>query len=252
MSNPPILVIDDDPNIRDLVAAALTAADFDVLTAADGLSGIELAQSAQPALILVDMMMPGLDGISTCERLKQNPSTRDIPVVGMTASEDLKLRERAFRAGAELFLPKPFQTGNLLHLVELVLIPTQRETPPDDRRRHRRLAVWIPVRCVTGGPTETPRELDGHIGNVGFGGLLLWLHEALDSETLVHLTMRLSEGDVTTEGSVIWQDPLPRGQGWFRHGVRLLGFVDEAGLLRYKQLLTQVAAGKYLQAEAQP
>ena len=252
MSNPPILVIDDDPNIRDLVAAALTAADFDVLTAADGRSGIELAQSAQPALILVDMMMPGMDGISTCERLKQNPSTRDIPVVGMTGSEDLKLRERAFRAGAELFLPKPFQMGNLLHLVELVLIPTQRETPPDDRRRHRRLAVWIPVRCVTGGPTETPRELDGHIGNVGFGGLLLWLHEALDPETLVHLTMRLSEGDVTTEGSVIWQDPLPRGKGWFRHGVRLLGFADEAGLLRYKRLLTQVAAGKYLQAEAQP
>jgi CheY-like chemotaxis protein len=252
MSNPPILVIDDDPTIRDLVAAALTAADFDVLTAADGPSGIELAQSAQPALILLDMMMPGMDGISTCERLKQDPSTRDIPVVGMTGAEDLKLRERAFRAGAELFLPKPFQTGNLLHLVELVLTPTRRETPPDDRRRHRRLAVWIPVRCVTGGATETPRELDGHIGNVGLGGLLLWLHEALDSETLVHLIMRLSEGDVTAEGSVIWQDPLPRGKGWFRHGVRLLGFADEAGLLRYKQLLTQVAAGKYLQAEAQP
>jgi CheY-like chemotaxis protein len=252
MSSPPILIIDDDPSTRDLVVAVLTAADFEVLTAPDGRAGLAVAQAAQPALILLDMMMPGMDGITTCEYLKEDPQTREIPVVGMTGSDDLKLTERAFRAGAELFLPKPFDAGNLLHLIDLVLTPTQRETPTADRRRHRRLAVWIPARCHVGDPEETSRELAGHLGNLGLGGVLLWLHEMLEPETLIRLTLLLPEGEITAEGSVIWEDPVPRGSRWFRHGIRLLGFLDEAGLLRYKRLLTRVAAGHPLASQEPP
>ncbi len=115
----PLLVIDDDPRFCEWVAAALKGTAFEVLSAFDGPSGIELARAAQPAVILLDMMMPGADGLATCKQLKRDPLLRDIPVIGVTASDDLKYPEQAFRAGAHLFLAKPFGAEGLLHVVKL-------------------------------------------------------------------------------------------------------------------------------------
>ena len=67
-----ILVIDDNPQMRELITAILTSAGFEVHSAPDGISGIELARTVQPAAIVLDMMMPGIDGIDTLERLKRD------------------------------------------------------------------------------------------------------------------------------------------------------------------------------------
>lgn len=89
MKNRPILIIDDEPDFREVVSSVLTKAGFRVLAAPDGPQGIVMARASQPAVILVDMLMPDMDGIETCERLKLDPGLEDIPVVGVTGSTDL-------------------------------------------------------------------------------------------------------------------------------------------------------------------
>jgi len=102
-----ILVVDDIlPNVK-LLEAKLTAEYFDVLTANDGPSALELAAAETPDLILLDVMMPEMDGFEVCERLKDNPKTRHIPIVMITALSDVNDRVRGLKAGADDFLSKP-------------------------------------------------------------------------------------------------------------------------------------------------
>jgi len=102
-----ILVVDDiAPNVK-LLEAKLTAEYFEVLTARDGPSAIEVSRNESPDLILLDVMMPGMDGFEVCKRLKSDPLTRHIPVVMVTALSDVSDRVRGLEAGADDFLSKP-------------------------------------------------------------------------------------------------------------------------------------------------
>ncbi len=241
----PILVIDDDPRSCELVVSILEGAWFKVLSAPDGPSGIETARAAQPAVIILDMMMPGINGVETCQRLKQDPILRDIPVVGVTASADPTYTAKVFRAGAEFFLPKPFSAHGLIHVVKLA-----EELAQNDPRRHRRgphprFPAELPVRCLAGGEEGATREIVGRTGNVSLGGLLLLLPERLAPGTVFRLWLRLPEGAIPAEGVVVWQNPQPMGDGRIRHGTRLLGFANNADLVRYRRYLSQIAAGRF-------
>jgi len=102
-----ILVIDDlEANIR-LLEARLSAEYYDVLSARDGPSGIEAAKELQPDIILLDVMMPGMDGFTVCRKLKEDPATRHIPVVLVTALDGRSDRVAGLEAGADDFLTKP-------------------------------------------------------------------------------------------------------------------------------------------------
>jgi two-component system, cell cycle response regulator len=102
-----ILVIDDlEANIR-LLEARLSAEYYDVLSARDGPSGIEAAKQQQPDIILLDVMMPGMDGFTVCRKLKEDPATRHIPVVLVTALDGRSDRVAGLEAGADDFLTKP-------------------------------------------------------------------------------------------------------------------------------------------------
>ena len=102
-----ILVIDDiDANVR-LLEAKLTADYYEVLTATDGVTGLAVAAGEQPDIILLDVMMPGLDGFQVCRRLKEDPATRHIPVVLITALDGRADRIAGLEAGADEFLTKP-------------------------------------------------------------------------------------------------------------------------------------------------
>ena len=102
-----ILVVDDvDANVR-LLEAKLTAEYYDVLTATDGPSALAVAAREQPDIVLLDVMMPGMDGFEVCRRLKDDPVTRHIPVVLVTALDGRQDRIAGLDAGADEFLTKP-------------------------------------------------------------------------------------------------------------------------------------------------
>jgi len=114
-----ILVVDDDPFVRRLIATTLEdVAEFDLYEAADGIEAIAVARREQPALVFLDVDMPRLDGIDTCSRLREIPSTSQTTIVMLTAAHGDSVERRAEEAGADLFLTKPFSPLDLLRLVD--------------------------------------------------------------------------------------------------------------------------------------
>lgn len=108
-ANPTILMVDDNPiNLMEL-SELLNDAGFEVLCAETGEIALEQAAAKQPDLILLDVLMPGLDGFSVCEKLKESPSTQDIPVLFMTALTDTSDKVKGFHLGAVDYITKPFQ-----------------------------------------------------------------------------------------------------------------------------------------------
>jgi two-component system cell cycle response regulator len=112
-----ILVVDDVPANLRLLEAKLGAEYYDVITAQRGEEALNKAWREQPDMILLDVMMPGMDGFETCKRLKAIPETRHIPVVMITALDQREDRLRGLEAGAEDFLSKPFDDVQLLSRV---------------------------------------------------------------------------------------------------------------------------------------
>lgn len=109
-----VLLIDDDPANLGVISDCLVRAGLEVLVARDGESGLQKAHYAQPHIILLDAMMPGLDGFETCRRLKADAVTKNIPVLFMTALTGTRDAIRAYEAGAVDYVIKPIQVEELL------------------------------------------------------------------------------------------------------------------------------------------
>ena len=113
---PKILLVDDDPLIHRLYQPHLEKAGYQVLTAASGAEAIELATREAPQLIVMDIMMPGMDGLSAIREIRQ---ARKIPVIVVTANPQYHLSQRESEsAGASCFLTKPFSPASLLSAVQ--------------------------------------------------------------------------------------------------------------------------------------
>ena len=118
--------MDDEPAIRVVCRVNLTAAGIDVLEAADGESGLELAKRERPDLILLDVMMPGFDGWDVARKLAEDPATREIPIVFLTARAEMTDRRRAQLLGGVGYIVKPFDPVDLGEVVEGVLTRIER------------------------------------------------------------------------------------------------------------------------------
>lgn len=126
-----ILVVDDVATNRIVMKVKLASACYEVLQATGGRQALITARRAQPDLILLDVMMPDLDGFAVCSALKSDPNTAHIPVIMVTAIADSEARLRGLQAGAEDFLTKPLDELTLLARVRSLL---RRQSSPDDRR----------------------------------------------------------------------------------------------------------------------
>jgi CheY-like chemotaxis protein len=116
-----ILIVDDNVNNLDVLSETLTRAGFQVAVAIDGESAIEQVRYHKPELILLDVMMPGINGFETCQRLKADTSTFDIPIIFMTALSDTQHKVRGFSLGAVDYITKPFQQEEILARVRVQL-----------------------------------------------------------------------------------------------------------------------------------
>jgi len=108
-----ILVVDDDPASRELLTKLLSAEGYDVRTAAGGMKGLTLAASVAPDLILLDVMMPVMNGYEVCRQIRTDPLLQETPVVLITSQNDTKARLRGIEAGADDFVSKPFDLSEL-------------------------------------------------------------------------------------------------------------------------------------------
>ena len=120
---PPItvLVIDDDSNIVELISLGLKYEGFQVESSETGSDGLVAAQRLNPALIILDILLPDLDGLEVCNRLRSNPTTRDIPVLMLTAKDDVHDRVTGLQKGADDYLAKPFNFEELVARIRAIL-----------------------------------------------------------------------------------------------------------------------------------
>jgi DNA-binding response OmpR family regulator len=120
-----ILVVDDDPRLLHIVAMYLGIEGFDVATASNGEEGLREVDAHRPDLIILDIMMPGMDGIEACRRIRSNPETGDIPILMFSALSGDDDVERARLAGANHLITKPFNLVGLGSVVKSFFSPDQ-------------------------------------------------------------------------------------------------------------------------------
>ena len=116
-----ILVVDDEPDVLEIIVRTLETDGFRTLSAFDGLNAIDLAESEQPDLVLLDIMMPMMSGYEVIDQLKANPHTQHIPIICLTSAESITARARSRKAGAAKTIIKPFSPAELVHEIRVVL-----------------------------------------------------------------------------------------------------------------------------------
>jgi CheY-like chemotaxis protein len=112
-----VLVVDDSEAIRQLIAVNLELEGYDVRRAADGLEALEVAARWRPDVVTLDMVMPRLDGLATCARLRADPATAGVAVVMVTGRAQAADRDRGEAAGVDAYLTKPFEPAELVATV---------------------------------------------------------------------------------------------------------------------------------------
>ena len=131
-----VLVIDDEPDVLMLCRVNLQLAGHEVVEASNGKAGLELARTVEPDVVVLDVMLPNVDGLTVLHELASSESTRHIPVIMLTAKTQLEDRRKAWRAGCSEYLTKPFSP---IELVELVgRAPTMSS---QERSEHRERAL---------------------------------------------------------------------------------------------------------------
>jgi len=154
---PRILVVDDEPAVTDLLAYNLRAANFEVLVAADGREALRLARDAEPDLVLLDLMIPVVDGLEVCRELRKSS---DVPVIMITARGEETDRVVGLELGADDYVCKPFSVRELMARIKAVL--RRRQAGENDNKPssvlHAKggLRLEIPSRVVTAGGVALP------------------------------------------------------------------------------------------------
>ena len=113
-----ILIVDDNPTNLEVLSGVMVDSGWEILVALDGESAIEQMEYARPDLVILDVMMPGIDGFETCYRIKSNAALQDIPIIFMTALSDTRDKVKGFSLGAIDYITKPFQTEEVLARVK--------------------------------------------------------------------------------------------------------------------------------------
>lgn len=208
-----VLVADDEEDVRFLLSRLLGDVGYDVHLAQDGLEALERVDTVAPDLMILDLMMPALDGWGVLERLKGHPNPP--LVVLLTARGDPESFARGMREGAAAYVTKPFRFHELIATVQ-GLLASDGKVPAlhHERRREPRLPVTVDVTVM--GRDEAPIAL-GRVVDMSRGGLRVNLGLKIDSGFPVSLAFDVESAPaVRIDGQVRWSHPVPRG---YAHGM---------------------------------
>ncbi len=122
---PRLLIVDDEPSIAKVVRKQLEVAGFEVAVAKDGVEALASVQAHHPDLILLDVMLPKINGHEVCKALRADPQTRAIPIIMLSANARLQDEQHGLEQGASAYLTKPFQLDVLLRHIHQLLGPRQ-------------------------------------------------------------------------------------------------------------------------------
>jgi DNA-binding response OmpR family regulator len=122
-----VVVADDDPDIVDILTFNLTTAGYEVTSAADGVEALELVRASMPDLVVLDIMMPRMDGLEALAALKGDEATKEIPVVMLTAKTSDADQWAGWEAGADYYITKPFDLDELLRFIGYLQVDTELE-----------------------------------------------------------------------------------------------------------------------------
>jgi len=212
-----ILVVDDEEDVRSFICRILQDAGYEVESAGEGVEALERIQANRPDLVLVDLMMPGLDGWGLLRRLRDDPDAP--PAVVLTARADYDAFAQGVRAGAIAYISKPFHFGDLLATCQRVLETTeQRRTTPAERRQARRRQLMVGVRVLS--QERVPVAL-GELVDLSRAGAQVHLVLPLEvgSRVRVALHLAVTDSPLKFEGLVRWCSPVAHG---FAHGLELV------------------------------
>ena len=141
---PRILVVDDEPDIIELVEFNLKQAGYAVITAEDGAEALKKARTQTPDLIILDVMLPEMDGFEICKTLRLDPVTAKLPIIMLTAKAAEIDRVLGLELGADDYLTKPFSPRELLLRVKKILARSQTEEKPKEQVRFGDLLIDLP------------------------------------------------------------------------------------------------------------
>ena len=216
MATETILVVDDEANIIDLASMYLEQDGFRVQSATDGTTALEMIARQPPALLVLDLMLPEVDGWEVCRRLRSGKVAPDLPIIMLTARDDAVDKIVGLEMGADDYLTKPFNPRELVARVKAILRRTQRSAQPQTPVRAGDVTI-DPARhevTVAGQPVELrPKEFDLLLALAEHQGLVLSREQLLDQvwgydyygETrtvdvhIAHLRKRLTGSSVEIE-----------------------------------------------------
>lgn len=121
MSKKRILVVEDEESLLKLESILLTSKGYDVQGATNGQEALDMLSEAHPDLILLDIMLPNMDGFEVCRRIKENPETRHIPVIMLTAKKSREDMAKGHEVGADWYITKPFKSANVVETIQRFL-----------------------------------------------------------------------------------------------------------------------------------
>jgi two-component system alkaline phosphatase synthesis response regulator PhoP len=124
-----ILIVDDDPAIRRLLSHSLELEGYLVATASDGEEALDQLPVADPDVVVLDIMMPRMNGLDVLERIRRDPNTADLPVILLTAKAAKEDVWEGWQRGVDYYMTKPFDVEELLRFIEYVLSGGDREAP---------------------------------------------------------------------------------------------------------------------------